>query len=126
MDADLQHPAAAPPELIKAVRAGADLAVGSRPCCARRPDDGYFMVRRRSIAGRYLNPTGYKILVESLARESTGKISETGYIFPERQNGASKISTTLYLQYLQHLMHCACYCCASRDSYASAWLGRGE
>ena len=32
------------------------------------PMSGYFMLRRRSIAGRLLNPTGYKILIEVVAR----------------------------------------------------------
>jgi dolichol-phosphate mannosyltransferase len=32
------------------------------------PMSGYFMVRRRCIAGRTLSPLGYKILIEVLAR----------------------------------------------------------
>lgn len=68
------------------------------------PMSGYFMLKRSVIAGKALNPTGYKILIEVLARGSVGKISEIGYVFRERQEGQSKVSTTIYLQYLQHLL----------------------
>jgi dolichol-phosphate mannosyltransferase len=68
------------------------------------PMSGYFMLRRRAIAGKALNPTGYKILIEVVARGEIGRISEVGYIFRERQEGQSKVSPTIYLQYLQHLL----------------------
>jgi dolichol-phosphate mannosyltransferase len=67
------------------------------------PMSGYFMLDRRTIAGRALNPTGYKILIEILARGSAIKISEIGYVFQERQSGESKVTAAIYLQYLQHL-----------------------
>ena len=136
MDADLQHPPAVLGGLVKAIRAGADLAVGSRhveeggvsdwslirrvisrtaqliglvllPEVVGRisdPMSGYFMLRRRVIAGKYLNPTGYKILVEVLARGTAGQIAEIGYVFRERQEGQSKVSTAIYIQYLRHLL----------------------
>jgi dolichol-phosphate mannosyltransferase len=68
------------------------------------PMSGYFMLRRAVIAGKQLNPTGYKILIEVIARGTAGKISEVGYVFRERQEGQSKVSTAVYLQYLQHLL----------------------
>lgn len=68
------------------------------------PMSGYFMLRRRSIAGRLLNPIGYKILIEVVAHGEIGAIAEIGYVFRERQEGQSKVSTAIYLQYLQHLM----------------------
>ena len=67
------------------------------------PMSGYFMLRREAIAGKTLNPTGYKILIEVLARGSISRISEVGYVFCERKEGESKVSATIYLQYLQHL-----------------------
>ena len=136
MDADLQHPPAVLPELVKAIRAGADLAVGSRhvqeggvsdwsltrriisrtaqliglvllPEVVGRTSDplsGYFMLRRHVIAGKLLNPTGYKILIEVLARGTIEQISEIGYVFRERSRGQSKVSTADYIHYLQHLL----------------------
>jgi dolichol-phosphate mannosyltransferase len=136
IDADLQHPPAVLPELVRAIRAGSDLAVGSRhvgeggvsdwsiirriisrtaqliglvlpPEVVGRVSDpmsGYFMLRRHVIAGKQLNPTGYKILIEVLARGTVGEISEIGYVFRERSKGQSKVSTAVYIQYLQHLL----------------------
>jgi len=68
------------------------------------PMSGYFMLQRRVIAGKHLNPTGYKILIEVLARGSAGKVAEFGYVFRERQEGQSKVSAAIYLQYVQHLL----------------------
>lgn len=68
------------------------------------PMSGYFMLRRDAIAGKGLNPTGYKILIEVIARGHIRKISEIGYVFRERQEGQSKVSAAIYLQYVQHLL----------------------
>lgn len=67
------------------------------------PMSGFFMVRRKSIQGVPLNPTGYKILVEVLARGRIGAIGEAGYVFCERTEGASKATSAVYVQYLKHL-----------------------
>ncbi|MGD0732469.1 MAG: polyprenol monophosphomannose synthase [Terracidiphilus sp.] len=68
------------------------------------PMSGFFMVKRSAIAGRQLNPTGYKILIEVLARGNVRSISEVGYVFLERQEGESKVSLAIYMQYLLHLL----------------------
>ena len=68
------------------------------------PMSGYFMLRREAIAGRALNPTGYKILIEVLARGAAKNVAEVGYVFRERQEGESKVSARIYWQYLQHLV----------------------
>lgn len=68
------------------------------------PMSGYFMLRRGVIAGKHLNPTGYKILIEVIALGNPAKIEEVGYVFRERQEGESKVSTAIYMQYLQHLL----------------------
>ena len=68
------------------------------------PMSGYFLLRRRVIAGRELNPTGYKILIEVLARGNAKAVTEVGYVFRERRDGRSKVSAKIYLQYLQHLL----------------------
>jgi len=68
------------------------------------PMSGYFLVRRSAIAGRTLNPIGYKILIEILGRGDIGSIAEVGYVFQERQEGESKVTWKQYLDYLQHLL----------------------
>jgi Glycosyltransferases involved in cell wall biogenesis len=67
------------------------------------PMSGFFMVRRKCIEGVTLNPMGYKILIEVIARGRVGAIGEAGYIFCERTEGASKATGAIYLQYIKHL-----------------------
>ncbi len=68
------------------------------------PMSGYFLVRRQALAGRELQPTGYKILLEVLGRASLTRIQEVGYVFQERQQGQSKVGWRHYLDYLHHLI----------------------
>jgi dolichol-phosphate mannosyltransferase len=68
------------------------------------PMSGFFMVRRESIQGVTLNPMGYKILIEVIARGRIGSIGEAGYIFCERTEGASKATGAVYVQYIKHLL----------------------
>lgn len=67
------------------------------------PMSGYFMIRREAIAGRTMNPLGYKILIEVLGRGAVKTIAEVGYVFRERSEGASKVTWRLYVAYLRHL-----------------------
>ncbi len=68
------------------------------------PMSGYFMVRRSCIAGKILNPAGYKILIEVLGRGNIRWIGEVGYVFQERQEGESKVTWKQYIEYLRHLL----------------------
>ncbi|MEG5062542.1 glycosyltransferase [Microcoleus sp. B3-A4] len=68
------------------------------------PMSGYFMVRRSCIAGKTMNPAGYKILIEVLGRGDIRWIGEVGYVFQERQEGDSKVTWKQYIEYLQHLL----------------------
>lgn len=68
------------------------------------PMSGYFMVRRRCIAGKTMNPAGYKILIEVLGRGNIRWIGEVGYVFQERQEGESKVTWKQYIEYLRHLL----------------------
>jgi dolichol-phosphate mannosyltransferase len=68
------------------------------------PMSGFFMILRNSIAGRELNPLGYKILIEVLGRGKVGWISEVPYVFRERVEGSSKVTNRIYLEYFQHLL----------------------
>ncbi len=68
------------------------------------PMSGFFMVRRRAIQGPNLHPMGYKILLEVLGRGSVGRIAEVPYVFRERTEGESKVTSRLYVEYLGHLL----------------------
>ena len=68
------------------------------------PMSGYFMVRRDTVVGKSLSPVGYKILIEISARARIRWIAEVGYVFQERQAGASKVTWKQYLEYIQHLL----------------------
>jgi len=87
---------------------------------------GYFMVRRRAIAGTAMNPLGYKILIEVLGRGRIGRVAEVGYVFQERTAGESKVTSRLYVEYLRHCSACASRSCrrgspSSRSSASPAW-----
>jgi len=68
------------------------------------PLSGYFMVRRRALAGVVLRPAGYKILIEVLGRGRVRWIAEVGYVFREREDGKSKVTGGTYAAYLRHLL----------------------
>lgn len=68
------------------------------------PMSGYFLVRRAAIADQTLNPLGYKILLEVLGRGEIEQIAEVGYVFQERQQGESKVTSRQYIDYLLHLL----------------------
>lgn len=68
------------------------------------PMSGYFMLRRSVIAGVALDPLGYKILIEVVARANVRWIAESGYVFREREAGESKVTSAVYAQYLRHLL----------------------
>jgi dolichol-phosphate mannosyltransferase len=68
------------------------------------PMSGYFMLRREKIVDKILSPVGYKILIEVAARGKIDWIAEAGYVFRERQAGASKVTWKQYVEYLQHLL----------------------
>ncbi len=67
------------------------------------PMSGYFLVRRDAIVNRLFNPSGYKILIEVVARGKIASIAEVAYVFREREAGASKVTWKQYLEYIQHL-----------------------
>jgi dolichol-phosphate mannosyltransferase len=68
------------------------------------PMSGYFMLRRAVLGGVELDPLGYKILIEVVARGNVRWIAEAGYVFRERTEGESKVTWRLYVEYLRHLL----------------------
>lgn len=68
------------------------------------PMSGMFMVRRSALASVPLDPIGYKILLEVVGRGRIRWIAETAYVFREREEGESKVSARVYVEYLMHLL----------------------
>jgi len=130
MDADLSHPPEVVPALVNAVEHGADLAVGSRyvtgggvmdwplqrrvvsrvACLmgnllvpVRDATSGFFALRRSVIDGVALNPIGFKIGFEVIARGRHKKVVEVPYTFRDRELGASKFGRREIAQYVVQL-----------------------
>lgn len=66
------------------------------------PMSGFFAIHR-SLYNRIapqINPRGFKILLEILARSPGAPIAEVGYTFRPRQHGESKLTASIALAYL--------------------------
>jgi dolichol-phosphate mannosyltransferase len=132
MDADLSHPPEKIPELLTALRKGADVAVGSRftdggstaddwgpfrwlnsrvatllalPLSTiSDPMSGFFAMRRGTFtAGREFDPIGYKILLEIIVKCRCRHVVEVPIHFDNRQLGRSKLSVHEQIKYFRHL-----------------------
>jgi hypothetical protein len=134
MDADLQHPPEKIPDLLKAIRGGADIAIGSRyapggsfehsiirKCFSKFAailtgillnktravkdiGSGFFAITKSTVENVKLTPPGYKILLEILIKGNYSKVVEVGYKFEKRIIGKSKFSFITACQYLWHLL----------------------
>lgn len=73
------------------------------------PMSGLFAVRRPYVDAvrDHLDPAGYKILLEILARAPVENISEAGYVFQAREAGESNLGTREYVDYVRHLVRLA-------------------
>lgn len=67
------------------------------------PLSGYYMVRRESIEGIELRPTGFKTLIEILAFGRVNTIAECGYAMQKRQSGRSNARLRHWMDYLIQL-----------------------
>jgi dolichol-phosphate mannosyltransferase len=130
MDADLSHPPELVPALVSAIEDGADLAVGSRYVAGGGVEDwpmkrqivsrvaclmgsalvpvrdatsGFFALRRSVIDGVTLNPIGFKIGFEVIARGRYRSVVEVPYTFRDRELGASKFGRREVGQYVVQL-----------------------
>lgn len=130
MDADLSHPPEAVPRLVSAIEEGADLAVGSRYVKGGGTEDwplkrrvvsraaclmgnllvpirdctsGFFAIRKSAVDGVKLNPIGFKIGFEVMARSRYKKAVEVPYVFRDRELGKSKFGRREILQYVVQL-----------------------
>jgi dolichol-phosphate mannosyltransferase len=132
MDADLSHPPERILEMLVALDAGTEIAVGSRfaeggstaddwglfrwlnsrvatllamPLTTLSdPMSGFFALRRETfLTGRDFNPVGYKILLELIIKCRCGRIADIPIHFDNRRFGESKLSFKEQLKYIQHL-----------------------
>ncbi|MBX5493178.1 MAG: polyprenol monophosphomannose synthase [Chloroflexi bacterium] len=77
------------------------LARGLTP--VRDATSGFFVVRRRALEGVKLNPIGFKIGLEVIARARYGRCVEVPYVFTDRKHGFSKFTPREVLAYLEQL-----------------------
>ncbi len=131
MDADFSHDPSALPKMVAALESGAyGLAVGSRyvpgggianwparrvitsrvACWLARPltpvkdvTSGYFLVRRDALDGVTLDPIGFKIGLEVIAKAHYGRAIEIPYVFKDREAGESKLNQREIFNYLRQL-----------------------
>ncbi len=85
-----------------ASRTGAILARGLLGVPVSDPMSGFFAVSRQHyelLAGR-INPRGFKILLEFLARGPQPTVAEVGYVFGERFSGTTKLNGSVVAAYL--------------------------
>jgi len=140
MDADLQHPPAKIPELIKVLESGADFALGSRympggstgqkwglfrqvnsrvatllarPFAGQISDpmSGFFALKRSTyLSAQRLTPLGYKIGLELICKCRAQQVREIPIHFAERTAGESKLSLKQQFKYLEHLSRLYDFC----------------
>jgi dolichol-phosphate mannosyltransferase len=131
MDGDFSHDITIVPKMVEALASGAyGLAIGSRyvpgggianwpkrriftskvACMLARPltpindiTSGFFLVRRDALDGVELDPIGFKIGLEVVAKAHYGKALEIPYVFTDRVVGESKLNQKEIFNYLKQL-----------------------
>ncbi|MGH7738097.1 MAG: polyprenol monophosphomannose synthase [Candidatus Tyrphobacter sp.] len=130
MDADFSHDIEILPRMVAALNDGYGLAVGSRyvdgggianwpmrriitsrvACALARPltpvkdiTSGYFLIRREALDGVTLDPIGFKIGLEVIAKAHYGRVVEIPYVFTDRTAGESKLNEREIFNYLKQL-----------------------
>jgi len=131
MDGDFSHDITIVPKMVEALASGAyGLAIGSRyvpgggianwpkkriitskvACMLARGltpihdiTSGFFLVRRDALEGVELDPIGFKIGLEVVAKAHYGKALEIPYVFTDRVVGESKLNQSEIFNYLKQL-----------------------
>ncbi|MGC9194633.1 MAG: glycosyltransferase [Syntrophobacteraceae bacterium] len=133
MDADLSHPPESIPELVQALGAGHDFAIGSRYVAggstsedwgtfrrlnskiatllampftkAKDPMSGFFALKRCSYesVADCLDPIGYKIGLELIVKCDCERIKEVPIHFCDRIAGQSKLTLAEQTKYIKHI-----------------------
>jgi len=70
----------------------------------RDPVSGFFLFRKRAIDGIRINASGFKILVEILAKGNYRSIAEVPFRFRSRMNGDSKFNAKVIMDYVIFIM----------------------
>jgi len=131
MDADFSHDINILPKMVEALASGQyGLAIGSRyvkgggitnwpakriitskvACWLARPltnvkdiTSGYLLVKREALDGVHLDPIGFKIGLEVVAKAHYGRAIEIPYVFTDRIVGESKLNQKEIFNYLKQL-----------------------
>jgi dolichol-phosphate mannosyltransferase len=67
------------------------------------PMSGFFVLRRKCISGLNFQPTGFKLLLEILARGHISSVTEVPFKFAPRHQGKSKANLMTAVHYLSLL-----------------------
>jgi dolichol-phosphate mannosyltransferase len=132
MDADLSHPPESVPALVRAIREGAEMAIGSRYVdggeteeewgffrwlnskvatllarpltTVKDPMAGFFALHRVTLSkASALDPVGYKIGLELLVKCGCQRVKEIPIRFSDRTRGTSKLCLREQCNYVRHL-----------------------
>jgi len=131
MDGDFSHDARIIPKMVKALESGGyGLAIGSRYVAGGGIEDwplkrkitslvaiglakpltpvrditsGFFLVKRSALEGVQLDPIGFKIGLEVIAKGRYGNVLEVPYVFTDRVAGQSKLNQKEIVNYLKQL-----------------------
>jgi dolichol-phosphate mannosyltransferase len=131
MDSDLSHPVELIPALVSPIVNGlCEMSVASRHVSGggikdwslkrkiiskgatllarivtdvKDPMSGFFAIKPSVIKGIKLNPKGFKICLEIIARGNYGKIAEIPYTFQDRKFGVSKLRGQIIWEYILQL-----------------------
>jgi len=77
----------------------------SKTRSVRDPVSGFFLVKKEIIRNlKAVNPSGFKILLEILARANYGSIAEEPYVFEARKAGKSKLNLKEIANYIPFLL----------------------
>jgi dolichol-phosphate mannosyltransferase len=68
------------------------------------PLTGFFLIRRSTVDTTILQPEGFKILLEILARHPDLRVTELHFIFAPRQEGQSKADLQEGMRFFRHLI----------------------
>ena len=132
MDADLSHPPERVPSLVGALAdPEVDLAIGSRYVIGGGTEDwprlrwitsvianlltrgltpvrdatsGFFVIRRRTLRNVILNPIGFKIGLEVIAKARYARCVEVPYVFTDRKRGRSKFGPAEVRHFLHQII----------------------
>lgn len=67
------------------------------------PMTGFFMLEKKLVAEKGMQPIGFKLLVELLARIPEAKVADVGFVMRKREHGESKATFKEGIRYLRLL-----------------------